>query len=138
MSAIWAVQQAVYARLTADAPLMALIDGVYDEVPEARDKPYVSFAEITEKDDSTHERRGFELMLTLSVWSAYRGFGQVGQVLTELDRVLHRVPLDVDGWELISIARQSAPQQSAGVRRVADPNLRQAQARFRVWVTEPR
>ncbi|WP_327587041.1 DUF3168 domain-containing protein [Nonomuraea sp. NBC_00507] len=138
MSAIWPVQQAIYARLTADAPLMGLIDGVYDEVPEAKDKPYIVFAEITEKDDSTHDRRGFELMVTLNIWSAYRGFGQIGQVLTNVDRVLHRVQLDVAGWELISIARQPAPQQSAGVRRVADPNIRQGQARFRVWVTEPR
>lgn len=138
MSAIWPVQQAIYARLTADAQLTELIDGVYDEVPEAKDKPYIAFAEITEKDDSTHDRRGFEVMVTLNIWSAYRGFGQIGQVLTEVDRVLHRVQLDVDGWELISIARQPAPTQSAGVRRVADPNIRQGQARFRVWVTEPR
>ncbi|MGW4641807.1 DUF3168 domain-containing protein [Sphaerisporangium sp. NPDC004334] len=133
MSAIWAVQRAVYARLAGDADLGALIAGVFDEVPEAKDNPYVAFAEITEKPMDTHDRKGWEVLVTLNVWSAYRGFGQSAQILGHLDRLLDRVELEVDGWELVSIARVAN-----GVRRVADPNLRQGQARYRVWLTEPR
>ncbi len=133
MSAIWPVQQAVYARLTGDAELAALISGVFDEVPEAKDKPYVAFAEITETAMDSHDRKGWEVLVTLNVWSAYRGFAQSAQVLGHLQRLLHRVDLEVDGWELISIARVAD-----GVRRVADPNIRQGQARFRVWLHEPR
>lgn len=137
MSAIWPVQQAIYARLTADTDLSALISGVFDEVPEAaakdQVKPYVVFAEITETPMDTHDRRGWEVLVTLNVWSAYRGFGRSGEVIGHLDRILNRVDLEVDGWELISIARVAN-----GVRRVADPNLRQGQARFRVWLHEPR
>jgi hypothetical protein len=133
MSAIWPVQQAIYARLNADTELAALISGVFDEVPESKDKPYVAFAEITEKPMDSHDRQGFEVMATLNVWSGYRGFAQSAQLLGHLQRLLHRVELDVDGWELISIARVAG-----GVRRVADPNIRQGQARFRVWLQEPR
>jgi hypothetical protein len=135
MSALWPVQKAIYARLAADEPLMALVSGVYDEVPEKvpADKPYVAFAEITEKDISSHDRRAFEVMVVLNVWGLYRGFAKNAQVLAELDRVLHRAPLVVEGWELISIARLAD-----GVRRPADPNIRQGQARFRVWVQEHR
>ncbi|MGC5009749.1 DUF3168 domain-containing protein [Streptosporangium sp. DT93] len=133
MSALWPVQQALYARMTADAPLVALVSGIYDEVPEKvpAGKPYIAFAELTEKDISDHGRRAFEVMATLNIWSAYRGFAANARVLAELDRVLHRVALDVPGWELISIARIAD-----GVRRVNDPNIRQGQARFRVWVQE--
>ncbi|MFD8556625.1 DUF3168 domain-containing protein [Streptosporangium canum] len=135
MSALWPVQKAVYARLAGDAQLTALVSGVYDEVPESvpADRPYVAFAEITEKDISSHDRRTFEVLVVLNVWSAYRGFAEGAEVLTHLDRVLHRAPLAVEGWELISIARIAD-----GVRRVNDPNLRQGQARYRVWVQEQR
>lgn len=134
MSALWPVQKAMYARMTADAPLGALVSGIYDEVPEKvpADKPYVAFAEITEKDMSDHGHRAWEVLVVLNVWSAYRGFAKGAEVLSHLDRVLHRVPLEVEGWELISIARIAD-----GVRRVNDPNIRQGQARFRVWVQEP-
>lgn len=133
MSALWPVQQAIYGRLTVDAELVPLIAGVFDEVPEAKDKPYVAFAEITEKPMDSHDRIGWEVLVTLNVWSAYRGFGQTAQVLGHIHRILHRVELVVEGWELISIARVAD-----GVRRVADPNLRQGQARFRVWVQQHR
>ncbi|MFG1873390.1 DUF3168 domain-containing protein [Sphaerisporangium sp. NPDC049003] len=133
MSAIWPVQQAIYGRLTADAELGALISGVFDEVPESKDKPYVAFAEITETPLDSHDRIGFEVMVTLNAWSAYRGFGQSAQVLEHVHRILHRVELEVQGWELISIAHVAD-----GVRRVNDPNLRQGQARFRVWVQQNR
>ena len=46
-AALWPLQQAVYARLTGHAPLMALVTGVFDEVPENQPHPYVSLGSIT-------------------------------------------------------------------------------------------
>lgn len=132
MSAIWPVQQAIYARLTGDPGLTADAE-IFDEVPESKGRPYVAFAEITETPMDSHDRKGWEVLVTLNVWSAFRGFSEAAKILGHLNRLLDRVDLEVEDWELISIARVTD-----GVRRVADPALRQGQARFRVWLQEPR
>ena len=47
-SASWALQQSVFARLTADATLLALLGAprLYDNVPQGADFPYLTEEDI--------------------------------------------------------------------------------------------
>ncbi|WP_228979718.1 DUF3168 domain-containing protein [Streptomyces sp. DH12] len=130
-AALWPLQQAVYAKLTAHAPLMALVTGVYDHVPEAAAHPYVTIGSITETADDAHNQRGLEARLVLHVWSKYRGFKQAAQILAALDDALDRQPLTVAGFRDVSIAHSEHL-----LIRDPDPEIRHINVSYRVWLTK--
>lgn len=136
MSALWPVQRAIYAKLHGDEALMAVVSGVFDEVPEAGELPFVAFQELTETPSDTHDTRGFEVMVTINAWSGYKGNRQAAEILAHVDRILHRKPLIVDGWTVISIAHVADGVRKAQSNKV--PTIRQGQARFRVRVEQDR
>jgi hypothetical protein len=129
-AALWPLQQAVYAKLTGHAPLMALVSGVYDNVPENAAHPYVSLGSITENVDDAHNQRGLEATVVLHVWSKYRGYREASLILAQLDAALDRQPLDVQGFTDVSIAHQ---QHTA--LRDPDPDIRHINVSYRVWLT---
>lgn len=129
-AALWPLQQAVYAKLTGHAPLMALVSGVYDEVPEQVAHPYVSIGSITENVDDAHNQRGLEASVVLHVWSKYRGFKEAAGILAALDAALDRQPLTVAGFRDVSIAHQQHTQL-----RDPDPDIRHINVSYRVWLT---
>ncbi|MFE8962164.1 DUF3168 domain-containing protein [Streptomyces iakyrus] len=130
-AALWPLQQAVYAKLTAHAPLMALVTGVYDEVPEQVTHPYVSLGSITENVDDAHNQRGLEASVVLHVWSKYRGFKEAAGILAALDAALDRQPLAVAGFRDVSIAHQQHTEL-----RDPDPDIRHINVSYRVWLTK--
>jgi hypothetical protein len=130
-AALWPLQQAVYAKLTGHAPLMALVSGVYDEVPEQVAHPYVSLGSITENVDDAHNQRGLEASVVLHVWSKYRGFKEAAQILAELDAALDRQPLTVAGYRDVSVAHTQHTQV-----RDPDPAIRHINVSYRVWLTK--
>jgi hypothetical protein len=66
------LQAGIYTRLTGDATLMALIDGVFDGVPEEADS-YVTIDESIESPDNTHGGFGSVTLWTLRIWTKARG-----------------------------------------------------------------
>ena len=48
-SASWALQQSIFATLSADTPLLALLGGarIYDDVPQGAAFPYLTFGQST-------------------------------------------------------------------------------------------
>lgn len=130
-AALWPLQQAVYAKLTAHAPLVALVSGVYDEVPEQVAHPYVSIGSITETTDDAHNQRGLEASVVLHVWSKYRGFKEAAGILTALDSALDRQPLTVAGFKDVSIAHEQHTEV-----RDPDPDIRHINVSYRVWLTK--
>jgi len=130
-AALWPLQQAVYAKLTADTALMDLVSGVYDEVPETVDFPYVSLGSITEQVDDAHNQRGLEASVVLHVWSKYRGFKEAALILDALDAALDRQPLTVAGFTDISVAHQQHTEL-----RDPDPDIRHINVSYRVWLTK--
>ncbi|GAA1015897.1 hypothetical protein Aple_010740 [Acrocarpospora pleiomorpha] len=141
MSALWPVQQAIHAKVhpaaqAATSGPLAEVSGLWDEPPEGSTVPYLTFGEITETPMDDHTSRGYEVIVIINAWSDYTGNRQASLIIAEVVALLHRQPLDIDGWDLISIAHKAD-----GVRKTSgnqSPNRRQAQARFRVWVTQPR
>ncbi|MEU1908107.1 DUF3168 domain-containing protein [Streptomyces hygroscopicus] len=130
-TALWPLQRAVYAALTADTALMALVSGVYDEVPEPAAYPYVSIGSITELVDDAHDQRGLTTDLVLHVWSKYHGFKEAAEILDALDAVLDRQPLAVEGFTDVSVAHQQHQEL-----RDPDPEIRHINVTYRVWMTK--
>lgn len=130
-AAAWPLQQAVYAKLTGHAPLMALVSGVYDDVPDPAQFPYVSFGSITETVDDAHNQRGLEAAVVLHIWSKYRGFREAALILAQLDAALDRQPLAVTGFTDVSIAHQQHTEL-----RDPDPDIRHINVSYRVWLTK--
>ncbi|MGP3686532.1 DUF3168 domain-containing protein [Streptomyces sp. IBSNAI002] len=130
-TALWPLQRAVYARLTADAPLTALVSGVYDEVPEDATFPYLTIGSITEQVDDAHNQRGLAADVTLDIWSRYRGWAEAAHVLAAADAVLDRQPLAVDGFRDVSIAHEQHTEL-----RDPDPAIRHISVTYRVWLTK--
>lgn len=130
-TALWPLQQAVYSKAVADTALMALVTGVFDEVPETQAFPYVSFGAVTEVVDDSHSQRGLTVNLTLHIWSKYRGAREATGIFVALDAALDRRPLAVAGYTDVSIAHQQHQ-----MLRDPDPDIRHVTVSYRVWLTK--
>lgn len=132
-NAAWALQQAVYAALANDAPLVALLGGarVYDVVPTRAEFPYVTFAQTAERDWSTGDEAGGEHALTLHVWSRGGGRKETLAIVAAAREVLHEAALSLAGFRLINLRHEVSE-----VRRDGDGETYHGIVRFRA-VTEP-
>lgn len=88
-TSLWAIQTALYSRLTNDTALMSKIHGVYDQTaPTGVSVPFVTLGNDTVNDYSTKTNEGEEVTHTLHVWSEYGGKKETKEVL---DLVLQAV-----------------------------------------------
>lgn len=98
-----AIQQAIYTKLTGNAPLMAAIVGVYDQAPQNIDGadisafPFVNIGEDTVANWSTNDWSGYEATISVHVWSRYRGFKEAKDIQALIRTALHRTALTVSG-----------------------------------------
>lgn len=129
-TALRPLQTAIYAKLTASADLLALVSGVYDEVPEPTPYPYVSFGSFTEVPDDTHDAQGLDVMVTLHVWSKAPGFAQSYDIFAALDAALDRVPLTVAGFRDVSIVHDNHQAM-----KDPEPGVRHINVQYRVRLT---
>ncbi|MFN3625124.1 MAG: DUF3168 domain-containing protein [Hyphomicrobium sp.] len=132
-SASWALQQAIYASLTSDSALVALLGGerVYDDVPERKMFPYVTFAPTSERDWSTGSDAGTEHGVVLHVWSRGAGRKEALAIMEAVRVRLHDAALTPEDHRLVNLRHESAE-----VRRDADGETYHGIVRFRA-VTEP-
>jgi hypothetical protein len=112
MSALYAVQAAVYARLKADSALDALLarsilDGtspaIFNDVPDGQAYPYIDIG-----DDSTERTWntiggattgiGFDDRIVVHIWSRYQGNTEGSLILQEVMRLLNFYDLTVSGY----------------------------------------
>lgn len=104
-----AAQQAIVATLANDAKVQSLIGSrVYDHVPQDAAFPYLAFgpAHVAPKD--TKEHSGFEHIVTLNIWSQYRGGKETREIFQAMYDALHRANLSAAGEEFISCGFHSA------------------------------
>jgi len=129
-TALRPLQTAIYQKLTASPELMALVSGVYDEVPEPAPFPYVAIGAITETVSDAHDRQGLDVMVVLHVWSKYPGNGEAADIFAALDAALDRQPLTAAGWTDITIKHDNH-------QFIADPDpaIRHVNAEYRVMLT---
>jgi hypothetical protein len=126
-----AIQQAVYALLTADAQLMGLLsgDGVYDGAPEGAPYPYIDLGEAVESPDNTHDGWGRQTVITLHVWTQHHGHSKGLTIAARVLQVLDHQPLTIAGHRHISTRYES-------MQTLTDPDppgdIRHIPMRFRV------
>ena len=93
---LWNAQTAVYSVLIAASP--AICGGrVYDHVPQDVSFPYVKIGESHSQPDDTICDEGTDELLTLHVWSRYRGQKEIKEVTAAIHTALHQVDLTVTG-----------------------------------------
>ena len=116
-NASWALQQAVFARLTSDGALIALLGGtrVYDDVPVRAAFPYVTFAQGSARDWSTSNDAGAEHAVVLHVWSRASGRKEALAIIEALRASLHDAALTLAEHRLINLRHEASE-----VRRASD------------------
>lgn len=132
-SSSFALQQALYAALTTDAGLVALLGTprLYDHVPQAAPFPYLTLGQTTVRDWSTGSESGDEHILTLHVWSRAGGRRETHEIMAALKTALHDRALALDGHRLANLRHELSE-----ARRDADGDTYHGLVRFRA-VTEP-
>lgn len=131
MSAARALQEAVFAALSADAPLTALLGGsnVFDGAPKNAVAPYVHLGEVVARDWSTATEAGTEISFAVVVWSREPGRSEGLLVAERVVTLLHDAALTLAGYRLVNL-RHVATETA----RVENPEGRRAVVRFRAVV----
>ena len=129
----WSLQQSIFAALSADAALTALLGAgrIHDDVPQGSALPYLTLGQTTVRDWSTGTDDGTEHVLTLHVWSNAKGKKQAHEILGAVRSALHDRPLTLTGHRLVNLRHEFSE-----ARREPDGDTIRGTVRFRA-VTEP-
>lgn len=122
-SAALPVQGAVLALLKADTELTALVQAVVDWVEEGQAFPYIKIGESVETADNTHDSHGSNTVITLHVWSQYRGYAQALTIASRLRALLEHRPLTITGHRHVAtyfVSQQTLtdPEPPGDIRHV--------------------
>jgi hypothetical protein len=99
-----ALQRAIVARLNGDAPLTALINGVFDDVPHATPLPYITFATTSISDRSTRHIAIAQVTLPLHIWSDYGGKEEALTIMQRVETLLTKESVTLTDGRLISLS----------------------------------
>ncbi|WP_318196909.1 DUF3168 domain-containing protein [Streptomyces sp. MCL20-2] len=126
------VQGALHSVLSGDSTLGALIEGIYDYLPEDVPYPFVHLGEAVETPDNRHGGFGRQTVPTLHVWDQYRGYARVLRIGARITELLDHQPLTIPGHDWIATRFEFS-------QTLTDPeppgNIRHLVLRYRV-VTE--
>jgi len=131
MSAARELQEAVFAVLSGDATLAALLGGarVYDGAPRNAEAPYVHLGEFAARDWSTATEAGREILFGVVVWWRTPGRSEGLLIADRVTTLLHDAALTLDAYRLVNL-RHVATETA----RLEKPEGRRAVARFRAVV----
>jgi len=106
MNAALALQQAVFAKLTASEDIKDIVDDpprVFDTVPRAARFPYIVIGEDQQLDWSTATDKGSEHRLVIHVWSRSPGAKEARIAAQAVVDTLDGVALTVAGFTLVDL-----------------------------------
>ncbi|HEX3754549.1 MAG TPA: DUF3168 domain-containing protein [Rhizomicrobium sp.] len=132
MSAALALQEAVFAALTGDAGIIALLGEpprVYDEVPRDAVLPYAVIGDASESDWSTKTDHGASLLFPVQIWSRASGYREAKLIAGAVRTALDGAALTLSGATLIDLSFDSA-----AYARESDGMTRRAELKFRALV----
>jgi len=134
-SAISAVQTAIYSTLHGDSTLLALVTGIFNDVPEGQLYPYIQIGTATEKPWDTFGGAstgiGWDDTVTVHVWSRYQGDSEALAILNRVVTLLNHVSLTVTGYGTVIIF---SDQTRVLIEQVDKIETRHIAAIFRVMV----
>ena len=91
------LQAGLYALLSGDAALSALVSGVFDEPPEGKPQAYVVIGSRKQTiPDDTHSRSGRQNIITLDTWTWARSTLPGDQIGARLIALLDKRQADLD------------------------------------------
>jgi Protein of unknown function (DUF3168) len=96
--ALFNSQAAIYNALAANDTIQSLLGSpprLYDHVPPGAVFPYMVFGAIAVQPYDTKTEIGFEQIITLDIWSRYRGSKEAKDILQAAYDALHRAILSV-------------------------------------------
>lgn len=107
MAADWPIQDALYDRLAGFAGLSALVQGVYDYLPQEladvdSEFPYVVIGQIDAEQWDTDDVLGVDSTVVVHTFSRYRGKRQAADIMRQVYLALHRYALPVTGYNLVT------------------------------------
>ena len=108
---LFSVQQAVFNALSESAEVQSALGAapqLYDHVPPQATFPYVVYGPAHIVPYDTKTETGFEQIITLNIWSRYRGGNETREIFQALYDVLHRATLNVTGQVFLSSEFHSA------------------------------
>lgn len=117
--------------------LFVALDGdisasVYDNVPEAVSKPWVTIGEVFGIPDNWHGGFGWDILATIHVWTKSLGFKPALDIVNEIIPILDhkRASLALpDSWSVVSIRFVSL-----STMRDPDPEIRHVPVQFRIVI----
>ena len=104
------VQKAIYNKLINDTALMAVIDNVYDDVPQVNSGseaafPYVTIGEDSHTTTDTDLELSQQVSITIHTWSRFSGRSETKKIQGLIYDTLHRSNLAEEGYKFINIAQ---------------------------------
>ena len=121
-----ALQAAIYARLTADATLAALVGAaIYDAPPAGRLPPlWVSLGAEEARDRSDVSGTGTEHRIMVSVVGEATGFAQAKEAAAAISDALHGADLALARGRLVALRFVQARARQSGTGRRVDMTFR--------------
>ena len=137
MAADWPIQDAIYNRLSGFAGLSALVQGVYDYLPQEladvdSEFPYVVTGELSGEPWDTDDVLGGEYRILVHTFSRYRGKREPALIMRQVYLALHRYELPVTGYNLVTCEWD----QLSTLMTDPDGLTRHGVQRFRILVDE--
>ena len=108
MSATRLIQTAIYARLVADATLMALTDGGWhNDIPDGAAYPHGLISKAAETNRHTFGTAttglGYRDIIRIHIYSRYQGDTEAYEILDRVVVLLNFQPLTVTGYASVSV-----------------------------------
>ena len=97
------LQKALYSRLTTDAVLMGMVEGVFDQAAEQQAHPFVEFGPSDATEDDADCIIGAEYASQINVWSRYNGQLEAKRIADRVKKVLHRIELPLTDHAMVAI-----------------------------------
>jgi hypothetical protein len=101
--AIYVLQAAVIAALSAHPVLHTELTGIYDGPPPRAAFPYVSVTDGLVTDWGTKTHQGREIRLALTVWDDGESATRLANLMGHVGDAVMAVPRDLPGWRIASL-----------------------------------
>lgn len=101
------LQNGVYNKLAADAPLNALVVGIYDNPTQVADPsdntqfPFITVSDSIEREWDTDTEEGHTADLQIHIWSRAHHAIEAKQIADAVVNVLHRGTITIENHVLI-------------------------------------
>ncbi len=98
---LYALQQALFTRLSGDGVLMGMIQDIYDVVPQQSAFPYLVIGDGMQNDIAASATISVQCALDIECFSRSKGRKDILLILDRVYALLHRNVLSVSGYECL-------------------------------------